>query len=223
MRLGRHESMAPIVKINLKLQSYGTNSQNKFKTAILESSVCDYTDSYILLKRKITISGRVDTPTARAAHKRNEGVIFENCAVPTVCISKINNAQIDNAKCLDIVMLMCNLIEYSENHSQTSGNRERYCKDELHDSIIRDSKSLKYKVRITGKAPNGSNTKDVETVVRFKYLSYYWRTHEMPLFMWIIKIHIKLVRNSIITSSVGKVIFAITDTKFHLLKIMQYY
>lgn len=48
-------------------------------------------------------------------------------------------------------MLMCNLIEYSENHSQTSGNRERYCKDELHDSIIRDSKSLKYKVRITGK------------------------------------------------------------------------
>ena len=36
-------------------------------------------------------------------------------------IGKINNTQIDNAKDLDVVMLMYNLLEYSDNYSKTSG------------------------------------------------------------------------------------------------------
>ena len=46
----------------------------------------------------------------------------KNCAPFTSCISKINNTQIDKAKCIDIVMPMCNLIEYSDNYSKTSGS-----------------------------------------------------------------------------------------------------
>ena len=47
-------------------------------------------------------------------------VIFKNCVPFTNCISKINNTDIDNAKYIDIVMPMYNLIEYSHNYSKTS-------------------------------------------------------------------------------------------------------
>ena len=57
-----------------------------------------------------------------AANDLNKTVIFKNCAPFTDCISKINNAQVDNAKDIDIVMLMYNLIEYSDNYSKTSGS-----------------------------------------------------------------------------------------------------
>ena len=45
-------------------------------------------------------------------------------------MSKINNTQINNAKDLDVVMLMYNLIEYSDNYSKTSGILRQYCRDE---------------------------------------------------------------------------------------------
>ena len=56
-------------------------------------------------------------------------VILKNCAPFTNCISEINNAQIDNAKDIDIIMPMYNLIEYSNNFSKTSGSLWQYCKD----------------------------------------------------------------------------------------------
>ena len=37
------------------------------------------------------------------------------------CLSKINNTQIVNAKYIDIVMPLYDLIEYSDNYSKTSG------------------------------------------------------------------------------------------------------
>ena len=49
-------------------------------------------------------------------------VIFKNFPPFTNCISKINNAQIDNAEYIDIVMPMYNLIEYSDNYSKASGS-----------------------------------------------------------------------------------------------------
>ena len=49
----------------------------------------------------------------------------------TDCISAINNTQIDNAKDLDVVMPMCNLIEYSDNYSKTSESLWQYYRDKL--------------------------------------------------------------------------------------------
>ena len=37
--------------------TYNVNSQIKFKTTMLKSSLCDYSDAYILVKGKITING----------------------------------------------------------------------------------------------------------------------------------------------------------------------
>ena len=92
----------------------------------------------------------------------------------------INNTEIDNAKDIDIVMPMYNLIEYSNNYSKTSGTLWQYYKDDQNDNLA-DSKSFKYKVKVTGKAPNDWNTKDVKIIVPLKYLSNFWTTLEMPL------------------------------------------
>ena len=45
-----------------------------------------------------------------------------NFAPFTNCISEIDNTQIDNAKDIDIVMPMYNLIEYSDNYAKTTGS-----------------------------------------------------------------------------------------------------
>ena len=44
---------------------------------------------------------------------------------------KINNAFVDNAEDLDIIMPMCNLLEYSDNYSMTSGGLWDYNGDEV--------------------------------------------------------------------------------------------
>ena len=54
------------------------------------------------------------------ANNNHKELVFKNCAPFTDCISEINNTQIDNAKDIDLVMLMYNLIEYSNNYSKTS-------------------------------------------------------------------------------------------------------
>ena len=107
--------------------TYNVNSQTKFKTTKLKSSLCDYGDAYILVKGTITVD---DTSAAgAAANNTNKKVIFKNCAPFTNCISEINNTQVDNAKDIDIVMPVYNLIEYSDNYSKTSGSLWQYCKD----------------------------------------------------------------------------------------------
>ena len=108
-------------------RTYNANSQIKFKTTMLKSSLCDYSDAYILVKGTITVN---NTAAADAdANNTNKKVIFENCAPFTNCISEINNTQIHNAKNIDIVMPMYNLIEYRDNYSKTSGNFWQYFKD----------------------------------------------------------------------------------------------
>ena len=89
---------------------------------MLKSSLCDYSDAYILVKGKITITGAGDDAAARQADEIDKGVSFKYCAPFTNCISEINNTQIDNAKDVDIVMPMYNLIEYSDNYAKTSGS-----------------------------------------------------------------------------------------------------
>ena len=87
---------------------------------MLRSSLCNYSDAYILDKGNISIN---NTAGAGAdANNTNKKVIFKNCAPFTDCISKINNTQVDNANDMDKVMPMYNLIEYSDNFLKTFNN-----------------------------------------------------------------------------------------------------
>ena len=128
--------------------AYNVNSQIKFKTIMLKSSLCDYSDAYILVKGTITITGAGNDAAARQADERDKVVIFKNCDPFTNCISEINNTQIDNSKDIDIVMPMHNLIEYSDNYAKTIGSLWQYFRDEpVADDDIEDSESFKSKKR----------------------------------------------------------------------------
>ena len=115
--------------------AYNVNSQIKFKTTMLKSSLCDYSDAYILVKGTITIAGAGDNAAAKKADERDKGVAFKNCAPFINCTSEINNTQIDNAKDIDIVMPMCNLIEYSDNYAKTTGSLWQYFRDDPNDNL----------------------------------------------------------------------------------------
>ena len=195
--------------------TYNVNSQIKFKTTILKSSLCDYSDAYILVKGKITITGRGADAAAKLADERDKGVTFKNCAPFTNCISEINNAQVDNAKDINIVMPMYNLIEYSDNYAKTSGSLRQYFRDEPDDNL-EDSESFKSKIKITGKTPNTDNEKDVEIMVPLKYFSNFWRTLEMPLINCEVNLILTWPSTCVITNSTGAGRFAITDTRLYV-------
>ena len=55
------------------------NSQIKLKTSMLKSSLFDYSDAYVLVRRTITITVEGDNHAVNRADKRNKGVIFKNC------------------------------------------------------------------------------------------------------------------------------------------------
>ena len=107
--------------------AYSPNKQFTFKTTMLCSSLCDYSDAYTLVKANIT--GNNTAGAGAAANNANKKLIFKNCAPFTNCISKINNTQIDDAEYINIVMPMYNLIVYNDNYSKTSGSWWQYCKD----------------------------------------------------------------------------------------------
>ena len=182
---------------------------------MLRSNLCDYADSYILVKGTITITGAGYDAAARRADERNKGVTFKNCAPFTNCISRINNTDIDNAHDIDIIMPMYNLIEYSDNYSRTSGSLWQYYKDDPNDNLT-DSESIKSKVKITGNTPNNGNTKDVEIIVPLKYLSNFWRTLEMPLINCEVNLILTWSKDCVITNSTGEGKFATTEAKLYV-------
>ena len=157
--------------------TYNVGSQVKFKTTMLKSSLCDYSDAYIHVRGTITVN---NTAAAHAdVNNTNKKVTFKNCAPFTNCVSEINNANVDDAKNIDIAMPMYNLIIYSDNYSETSGSLWKYCKDipatndnnaivNFANNNLTDSFNFQVKmIRQTG----DNRTKNVEIKVLLKYLS----------------------------------------------------
>ena len=112
-------------------------------------------------------------------------------------------------------MPMYNLIEHSDNYSETSGSLWQCYKDEPNDNLA-DSEPFKSNVEITGKNPDNGNTKDVEIIVPLQYLSNFWRTHEMLLINCEVNLILTWSKDCVITNSTGKGKFAITDTKLYV-------
>ena len=139
---------------------YKPNKQIRFKTSMLRSDLCDYSDAYIVVKGDITLT---KTNGRGIIDIRNRFLAFKNNAPFTNCISKINNVLIDNAEDLDVVMPMYNLLEYSKNYRKATGSLWNYYRDELSDDRnnnnnlnknVINSESFKYKTSITGSTYN---------------------------------------------------------------------
>ena len=85
---------------------------------MLMSSLCDFSDAYILVEGNVTVA---NTVAADAENNANKKVIFKNCAPFINCIITKNNTQVDNVHDIDVVMSVYNFIEYSANYSKPSG------------------------------------------------------------------------------------------------------
>ena len=120
---------------------YKPNKQIRFKTSMLTSDLCDYSDVYIVVKGTITV-----TDSDNDAYDKK--LTLKNDASFASCILKINNTLIDNAEDLDIVMPMYNLLEYSKNYRKTTGSFWNYEGDEPNEESTGDSNvAIKYSIK----------------------------------------------------------------------------
>ena len=58
-------------------------------------------------------------------------IVFKNCAPFKDCRTEINDTFVDYANFINITMPMYNLIEYSDNYSDTSGSLRDFKRDEI--------------------------------------------------------------------------------------------
>ena len=156
--------------------TYNTSKPIRFKTSMLRSDLCDYSDAYVWVKGTITVTN----PNNNANFDRR--LTLKNNAPFVSCISKINGELVENAEDLDIVIPMYNLLEYSKNYEKTSGSLFNYYRDEPSEATIandngainisiRNSKSFDYKAKIVGSLAAGELEKDdVEIAIPLKYL-----------------------------------------------------
>ena len=82
-----------------------------YNTEVLKSNLCDYNHAYNLVRGYIIVT---------AAHATQ--ISFKNCKPFTECVTNIYGTTIDDAEDLDLVMPAYNLLEYSSNHSEATGN-----------------------------------------------------------------------------------------------------
>ena len=118
---------------------YSHENPIKFLTSSLESSLCDYSDAYILVTGNITA-----TPNNAATQ-----VVFKNCAPFEKCRTEINETFIDEADFINITMPMYNLIEYSDNYSDTSGSLWGFKRDGIDNNanVAYDNNALSFKYK----------------------------------------------------------------------------
>ena len=197
---------------------YGEGNEDsttvKFETKVIKSSLCDYSDAYILVTGNITATGG----------DANTRVAFKNCAPFTKCITHVNDEYVDGANNLDIIMPMYNLIEYSDNYLDTSRSSWQFKRDEPPattagnpDNVSVDNPtSFKYKsifFKSLAAADNGL-FKNIKIAVPLKYLSNSWKSFEMPLINC--KIHHELNwTKDCIMSTIADTTFKITNTKLY--------
>ena len=92
---------------------YKPSKQIRFKTSMLRSKLCDFSDAYIVVKGTIILTKDENRDFIDV---RSRCLAFKNNALFTNCLSKVNNVLIDNTEDLDFVMPMYNLLQYSKNY-----------------------------------------------------------------------------------------------------------
>ena len=209
------------VRVNSLSNTYNKNKSVRFKTPMLRSNLCDYSDAYILVKGTITATAPgANNGANNIRHKRNRPLKLKNNAPFVSCITRINGELIEDADDLDIVMSMYNLLEYSKNYRKTIGLLYNYYRDELSDDAddnnfdnikVVDSNKFKYKNKITGNTynvdagaqgydVNKNGTQEVELAIPLKYLGNFWRALNIPLISCEVSLELKWDKNCVATS-----------------------
>ena len=190
--------------------NYSQNDKIKFLTRSVESSLCDYSDAYIL------VTGNITSTPYNAATK----VVYKNCAPFEKCRTEINETFVDETDFINITMPIYNLIEYSDNYFDTSGSLWQFKRDEITNNadVSNDNApSFKSKANLIGNTEaNGTkNGVKICKAVSFKYLSNFWRSLEMPLINCKVELSLKWYERCLLTAATTAT-FTITDAKLYV-------
>ena len=198
---------------------YSDENEIKFLTNSLESSLCDYSGAYILVTGNITVKRRNAADTDYIALGAITQVVFKNCAPFEKCRTEINETFIDEADFINITMPMYNLIEYSDNYSDTSESLWQFKRVEIINNadVTNDnnSPSFKYKASIIGSTGNNGIKNGVKIAVPLKYLINFWRSLEMPLINCKVELSLKWYDRCLLTTA-NTATFKITDAKIYV-------
>ena len=195
---------------------------------LLNHSLCDYSDAYILVTGNIAVVGG----------DQNTSIVFRNCSPFRRCVTRLNDEHIETTNDLDVIMNMYNLIEYSDNYAESSGTLWQYKRDEQimivagnPDNVTENgSSSFKYKSGLlkdlTSRDVVANGNPDIaaahklfanaKIVVPVKYLSNVFRSLEMPLVNTKIHLELNWNKKSITTDAAGAKTFQITSTKLYV-------
>ena len=143
--------------------NYSNHNPIKFLAKSIESSLFDHSDAYILVTGNINVTGG----------NNDTNVAFKNCAPFEKCSTEIDGTLVDEAGFINITMPMYNLIEYSDNYSDTSGSLWNFKRDEIinnadvtHDD---NAPSFKRKTNLIGDTENHGIKNGVRIAVPLKY------------------------------------------------------
>ena len=140
---------------DLLSDQYSASKNITFKTSVLRSDLCDYSDAYIVVRGRVTVD-RDNNST-----KRNKYVTFEklfSAALFQSCIAKNNNTFIDSAKDIDTVMPMYNLLgslwNYYRDEINDDVNKNNAARNKVNNNKTITSKSFGCKEKLIGSTPN---------------------------------------------------------------------
>ena len=182
----------------------------KFETKVINPSLCDYSDAYILVIRNIQ-------------NKPADSVVaFKNWAPFRTCDVSINDEHDKKAEDLGIVMPIYNLLEYSDNYQDSTGSLYQFKRDEPSDdnaNVANNTTNLVYKSKlISGTDDNNDN--NVKLVAPLKYVSNFFRSLELPLVNCKIDLELTWHKDCMISSAYAAanqvVSFMLTDTKLYV-------
>ena len=192
---------------------YKQGDTTKIETETIKSNLCHYSDAFILVTGNIIVAAN------------NTDVAYKNCAQFSTCTIKINDTFVGEANHIYIAMPMYNLIEHSDDYSDTSGSLWQFKRDEAPagnvDLTINNSQSFKYKAALLGKTADAvsntnSSVKEAKIVVPLKYLSNFWRSLEMPLINCKVYLELNWIEDCILSNAGNTAKFKITDNKLHV-------
>ena len=150
--------------------NYSHHNPIKCLTKSIESSLCDYSDAYILVTGNINVTGG----------NNNANVAFKNCAPFAKCSTEIDGTLVDEADFINVTMPMYNLIEYCDHYSDTSENLWNFKRDEIINNadVTNDDNvpSFKYKANLICNTENNGIKNGVKIAVPLKYLGNFWRS-----------------------------------------------
>ena len=143
---------------------------------------------------------------------------MKNCQPFKKCRTEINETFVDDADFINITMPIRNLMEYSDNYSDTSGSLWNFKRDERGDVdlTIDNASSFKCKANLIGNTENNGIKNGVKIAIPLKYLSNIWRYLEMLLINCKIELSLKWYEKCVLPSAGTDSTFKITDPKLYV-------